>query len=139
LALLPDQEDAVVALIESRYHQRNFTTRRDVLNFVESEFGKCLTDSWLHSFLARNESRICHAIVLPQQETRLQVPRAFFDQCIALITEWLALARAELIFGIDKCGFSDWEEQKAKPVLIRAKSGMRLCIMQLIVEFVVKH
>jgi hypothetical protein len=65
LALSPEQEDAIVALIEIGYHNGNFTTHRDILNFVESEFGKCLIYSWLHSFLTRNESRVCSTVVSP--------------------------------------------------------------------------
>jgi hypothetical protein len=107
LALSLEQEDAVVALIETGYLQGSFTTRRDVLNFVESEFAKCLTHSWMHSFLVRNECGLCHAIVSPREQTRLQVPQAFLDQHIALIKEWLPLARAELTFNIDQSGFRD--------------------------------
>jgi hypothetical protein len=38
--LSSEQEDAVVALLESWYHMSNFTSQRDVLSLVESEFGK---------------------------------------------------------------------------------------------------
>jgi hypothetical protein len=58
------------------------------------------------------------ASVSPQEQTRLQVPRAFLDQYIALIQEWLPLAPAELIVNIDECGFRDWDERKAKAALI---------------------
>jgi hypothetical protein len=30
----------------------------------------------------------------------------------------MPLGPTELIFNIDECGFSDWEERKRKPVLI---------------------
>jgi hypothetical protein len=36
LALSPEQKDAVIALIETGYHNGNFTTHRDIINFVES-------------------------------------------------------------------------------------------------------
>jgi hypothetical protein len=121
LALSPEQEDAVVALIESGYADGNFTSNRDVLNFVESEFGKCLTHRWLHYFLERNASRVCRSVVSPQEQTRLQVPRLFLEQYIKIIKEWIPLVPAELIFNIDECGFSDWEERKAKPVLIPSR------------------
>jgi hypothetical protein len=42
-ALSSEQEDAIVALIERGYSDGNFVTQRDLLNFAESEFGKCLT------------------------------------------------------------------------------------------------
>jgi hypothetical protein len=121
LAPLPEHEDAVVVLIETGYHQVNFTTPRDVRNFVESELRKCLTYRCMHSFRCRNESRICHAIVSPQEQPRLQVSRGFLDQYVTQIKEWLPLAPAELIFNIDECGVSDSEERKAKQVSIPSR------------------
>jgi hypothetical protein len=56
--------------------------------------------------------------VAPQEKLRLQVPRTFLDGYIKLIKEWVPLMPAEMIFNIDECGFSDWEERKSKPVLI---------------------
>jgi hypothetical protein len=50
-----EQEDAIVAFIERGYSDGNFVTQRDLLNFAESEFGKCLTYSWVYCLLARNE------------------------------------------------------------------------------------
>jgi hypothetical protein len=47
----------------------NFTTQRDVPNFAESEFGKCVTYSWAHSFPARSESRVRRTIVSPEEQT----------------------------------------------------------------------
>jgi hypothetical protein len=40
---------------------------------------------------------------------------------LALIKKWVPLVPAELIFNIDECGFSNWEERNAKPVLIPCK------------------
>jgi hypothetical protein len=108
-------------LINTGYHQGNFTAHSNILNFVASEFGKCLTASWRHSFLARNESRIYSTTVSPEEYTRLHVPQIFLDQYMALTKEWIPLAPAELIFNLDECGFSDWEEWKPQPVLIPSR------------------
>jgi hypothetical protein len=73
------------------------------------------------SFRARDESRVCHDIVSPQEQPRLRVPRAFLDQYIALIKEWLPLAPVELILNIGEFGFSDLEERKGKPLFIPSR------------------
>jgi hypothetical protein len=67
-----------------------------------------------------------------------KVARAFLDQYIALIKEWLPLVPAALIFGIDECGFSDWEESKYKPVLIPSRVRKQVCMTQSSVIFVIK-
>jgi hypothetical protein len=43
----------------------------------------------------------------------------FLDEYVKLIKEYVPLVPTELILNIDECGFSDWEERKPKPVLIR--------------------
>jgi hypothetical protein len=40
---------------------------------------------------------------------------------MTLTKEWIPAAPAELIFNLDECGFSDWEELKSKPVLIPSR------------------
>jgi hypothetical protein len=116
--LEPEQEEEIFALIETGYHSGNFVTQRDVLNFSEESFAKCLIYGWMNSFLSRHASRICRTIISPQEQTRLEIPRDFLDRYLALIKEWVPLVPAELIFNIDECGFSDWEERKKKAVLI---------------------
>jgi hypothetical protein len=105
-------------LIERRYSDGNFVTQRDILSFAKSEFGKCLTYGWVHCFLARNASHVCQSTVSPQERTQLHVSQSYLDQYLALIKEWVSLVPTELMFSIDECGFSDWEDRKPKPVLI---------------------
>jgi hypothetical protein len=85
LTFSSEQGDAVVTLTEGGHPIGNFTGQGNVLPFVE--FGKCVTYSWVDPLLARNESRVCRTIVSPQEQTRLQVSRAFSDQYIPLIKE----------------------------------------------------
>jgi hypothetical protein len=42
-ALNEDQTAAVVPFIENRHRTRNYTTQRDVLSFIETNFQKCLS------------------------------------------------------------------------------------------------
>jgi hypothetical protein len=114
---LIEQESAIIAFIERGYTDGNFVTQRDILNFVEFQFGKCLAYGRVHCFLARNASRVCQSTVSPQEQTRLHIPQPSRDQYLALIQEWMPLVPAELMFNIDEYRFSDWEERKPKLVL----------------------
>jgi hypothetical protein len=60
--LSSEQEDAIVALIERGYSDGNFVTQRDLVNFAESEWGKCLTYDWVYCFFARNTSLVCQYV-----------------------------------------------------------------------------
>jgi hypothetical protein len=43
-----EQERAIITSIERGHSDGNFVTQRDLLNFVEFQFGKCLTSAWVH-------------------------------------------------------------------------------------------
>jgi hypothetical protein len=57
-------------------------------------------------------------MVRPQDNLRLEVPHEHLDRYIKLIQEYVTLVPTELLFNIDKSGFSDWEERRPKGVLI---------------------
>jgi hypothetical protein len=52
----------------------------------------------------------------------MEVPRHFLDDYLQLIKKYVPLVWSELIFNIDECGFSDWEEKKQKSVIILAET-----------------
>jgi hypothetical protein len=65
--------------------------------------------------------------VHPQEDPRLQIPRTWLERYLALITKIVPLASSELIFNMDETGLSNWEERKAKKVVVPATlSGRRL-------------
>jgi hypothetical protein len=76
-AVDPDEENAVIRLIETGCANGNFITQRDVLNFVEGEFGKCSIYEWIHNLLCPHADRVCRAVVLSHEKPRFQIPRLF--------------------------------------------------------------
>jgi hypothetical protein len=98
LKLSVDQEAAVCRMIASAAETGNYTTQPQVLNCVESEFRKALTDGWLHSFWRRLPGEVRRAILAPQKLPRLQVPRSYLDHFLVLIKTWVPPVPAELIF-----------------------------------------
>jgi hypothetical protein len=71
--------------------------------------------------LQRHADVVCKKTLTPQKNPRRQVPKQFLDDYVKLIKEYIPLVPAELIFNIDECGFSDWEERNPKLVLIPAE------------------
>jgi hypothetical protein len=118
LALNSEEENPVIEFIEAGHSKGDFVMQRSMLDFVEANFGKCLTYGWVTMFLVRQADRVCGAVVSPQEKPRLEIPRKLLDHYLALIKEYIPLVSTELMFDIDKSGFSDWEERKPKGVLI---------------------
>jgi hypothetical protein len=118
LALNSEKENAAIEFIEAGHSKGNFVTQRSMLNFVEANFGKCLTYGWVATLLVRPADRICRAFVSPQEKPPLEISRTFLDRYLALVKEYVPLVPTELKFNINESGFSDWEEREHKGVLI---------------------
>jgi hypothetical protein len=57
-------------------------------------------------------------VVQPQEQLGLQIPREYLNRYISLIKTHVPLVPAELIFNIDETSPSDWEERRAKLVIV---------------------
>jgi hypothetical protein len=56
----------------------------------------------------------------PQEERRLQIPRAFLERTIHDLNDYLQGCISELVFNLNEIGISDWEDRKTKKVLAAA-------------------
>jgi hypothetical protein len=66
-----------------------------------------------------------HAIVSPQELTRLQILRRYLQGYIELLRVYVPLVSSELIFDLDETGLSDWEERNLKPIPMSAECENR--------------
>jgi hypothetical protein len=89
LTLDSHQEENVVHFIQDRFDSGNYVPQREVLNYVDQNFGKILTYGWSRIFLDRHRSQVTRAIVHPQEHVRLQVPRCRLDSYIQLIKKYV--------------------------------------------------
>jgi hypothetical protein len=104
LALTEDEESAVIHLIMDGNSSGSYVTQRDVLNFVESQFQKCLTYRWVEYFLQPHADIVCKTTLVPQENPQLQVPKQLLDDYVKHIKEYVSLVPTESIFNIDECG-----------------------------------
>jgi hypothetical protein len=118
LSLSEEEEAAVITYIRETSRARNFVTRAAVLRFVEETTRKTLTYSWIQAFVSRHEGEIALRVAKPQENPRLQTPRAYLNAYIFLVQRIMHLSPAELVFNIDESGLSDWEERKRKDVIV---------------------
>jgi hypothetical protein len=113
-----DETAAIGAFTNNGYRTNNCVTQRGVLRFIEPNIGKCLTYRWMASFLKSHDDQMSRTIVRPQRNMRLKVPRECLEGYIDLIKEYVPLVPTDLIFNIDESGLSEWDERKAKAILI---------------------
>jgi hypothetical protein len=136
-ALEPNEEKTVIRFIEAEHANGSLITQRDMLNSVESEFGKRLTYRWMHNCLVRRADRVCRAIIPPQEKPRIEFPQLVLDKYLVLIKEYIPLVLTELNFNIDECGFSNWEKRRSKPLMIL--TGIRNSTFQYPVNRGIRH
>jgi hypothetical protein len=125
LALGPDKDNTDIRLIEAGQGNRDFITLRDVLNFVEAEFGKCSTCGWVRNFLVRNADRGSPKVISPQEKPGLEVPVMFLNNYFALIREYPPSVLLQLLFKIEESDISDWGNSSVSRSYSRVESKIR--------------
>jgi hypothetical protein len=68
----------------------------------------------LQAFISRHLDQLQICPSLPQEETRMIVPRAHLEDHIQLAKLFIAGRFSELVLNLDEVGSSDWEDQKPK-------------------------
>jgi hypothetical protein len=92
-------------------------TQKQTLAFIAKQYSCSLTKGWLHAFIRRhlNEVQICRS--LPQEDTRLTVPREHLEAHIGNMKNIVEGKFSELVFNLDEVGSSDWEDRKPRKVI----------------------
>lgn len=113
-----DQENLIVAELQSKRTTMEFMTIPQVITFVEQTFHKYITRGWVHSFLFRHRDAFIKTEILPQEELRLKVPRSYLIEFMNLVEKIITIVPADLVYNIDETGLSDWENRKPKTVIV---------------------
>jgi hypothetical protein len=87
-------------------HLGQALTNKEVLQIVR-ERNQFLTKGWLYAFIAGHldQLQICRSI--PQEDTRVIVPRVYLEEHIQLAKLVIAGKFSELVFNLDEIGSSD--------------------------------
>jgi hypothetical protein len=119
-ALSEDQEVEIVQNLLRRASEGLFMKKSELLDEIERVYGKVLTFGWIHRFVTRHQDEIATGTVYPQEDPRLQIPRHFLDDYLALLREHVAGLNPHLVYNLDETGCSDWEERKSFDAIIPA-------------------
>jgi hypothetical protein len=122
LQMTPEQETEICDPILEHDRERRWLTEGSILKWIEETVHCPRSSAWLARFLGRHTDKVVRTTVTPQEDPRLQVPKAWLDHDVALIAKLVPLACCELIDNMDGSGPSDLEDRRPKKVLASAES-----------------
>lgn len=117
-ALSEDVENIIIDHLIERYFSGNSMTQTELLEYVRQNYDMHLTRGWVHAFIGRHLDKLHLCRSLPQEDSRLLVPRAYLEQHIDNMKMIVQGKFSELVFNLDEVGSSDWEDQKPKKVIV---------------------
>jgi hypothetical protein len=93
-------------------------TRKEIKDHSTSQFHVPITRGWVNSFVLRYPGKIVQTKSSPQEEQCLQGPQVFLERTVSNVNEDVQGCTAELVFNLDEVGISDWEDRKARKVVV---------------------
>jgi hypothetical protein len=119
----PDAEQQMIDWIAKKAANHTAVNRTELLHECIERFGKSITRGWIDSFVTRHSEQLFETKSVPQENPRLEVPRAFLDAAVEGFRAHVHGACAELVFDLDEIGISEWEDRAARRVIV--PSAMR--------------
>jgi hypothetical protein len=75
-----DSEQELIAWIADKAVNNTVVNKTELLHECNKRFGKGITRGWVDSFVKRHAEELCETKSIPQENPRLEVPRAFLKQ-----------------------------------------------------------
>jgi hypothetical protein len=112
-----ESESTFLPIIVDVFHHGQASTNKEMLQIVR-ERNHLLTKRWLHAFIGRHfdQLQICRS--LPQEDTRMLLPRAHLEEHVPLAKLVIAGQFSELVFNLDEVSSSDWDARKPKKMIL---------------------
>jgi hypothetical protein len=113
-------ELSLIRMLLDAFHEQKAMTQTKFLKIIGEQQNPKLTKGWLHDFIGRHldELQICRS--LPREDLQMAVPRAYLEDHICILYTHITGRVAELVFNLDELGSADWEDRKAKKVIVPA-------------------
>jgi hypothetical protein len=84
-----DSESEILTWIEAQAEKFKPMTCTDLGNYCQTKYSHSVTRGWVDSFILRHGDGLTEAKSIPQEDTRLEVPRAFLDETICFLREYV--------------------------------------------------
>jgi hypothetical protein len=119
-ALDEESEQALIAMLLEAFRAAVPMNKEQVLHIVRERYRKTATRGWVNAFIGRHLDALQTCRSIPQEDTRLAVPRSQLEEHLHILQVHLAGKCAELVFNLDELGSADWEDRKIRKVIAPA-------------------
>jgi hypothetical protein len=119
-ALDDDRERQILDWVRQNAEQETPVTKGEIREYCTTQFQIPIIRGCVNSFVLRHFGDVIQTRSTPQEEQRLQVPRAFLKRTVRDLNEHVQGCVSELVFNLNEVGISDWENRKARKVVIPA-------------------
>jgi hypothetical protein len=112
-----ETESRFVQLFIDAFHRGQELTNKEMLQIVRKG-NHLLTKGWLHEVIGRHldQLQICRS--LPQEETRMIVPRAHLEEHIGIARSVIDGKFSGFVDNLDEVISSDWDDRKPKKLIV---------------------
>jgi hypothetical protein len=118
-----DPQQQILDWIKQSAESSTPVTRKEIKDYCTSQFQVSIIRGWVNSFVLCYLDEIIQVKSSPQEGQRLQVPRVFLARTVQNLNEYEYVqgGTAELVFNLDEVGISDWEDRKARKVVVSSR------------------
>jgi hypothetical protein len=102
-----DCEPELIVWLANRAENQKAVNRTELLHECTEPFGKGITRGWIDSFITGHAHQLFETKSIPQENTRLEVPRVFLEAAIDGFRDHVHNGCAELVFDLDEIGGSE--------------------------------
>jgi hypothetical protein len=102
-----ESEIQILEWIRSQAEKCAPVTRTDIRHHCNVKYSRSISRRWVDSFILRHKADLFETKSTPQEDARLEVPRAFLDEMVNYLREHVQGIKSELVFNLDEVGMSE--------------------------------
>jgi len=121
------QEEFLIECIRSHYLDYSPLRMIEILELAQKISNKNLSDSWVDSFIKRNEHLLCTKEALPIDDLRTEVYIENIDEYICTLMDCFLGVDLSLFINIDETGYTDASSLHSYSALIPREYDSNPC------------
>jgi hypothetical protein len=106
-ALDEQSETILVEMLLEAFQSGRAMNKQQLLQIVRGRHKKTLTRGWINALIDRHLDALQISRSIPQEDTRLTVPKSQLEEPIHILQVHLIGKCAELVFNLDELGSAD--------------------------------
>ena len=111
-------EEELILYIYLRAEIHRPITKKDMMKYINEQFGITVAPSWYHNFLKRNQNSIAKTTAYPQEKSGIYLTKSSAIKHISNLKKYVNGVPTELVFNMDEVGQQSWSDRKSKKVIV---------------------